>query len=150
VGNNSGGLEMLIRRLSKKDIDKVMQIWLETNIKSHYFVPERYWREQFDAVRSMLPQSEVYVYEENNNIYGFIGVIDNYIAGAFVSVEAQSKGIGKLLLDYVKDIKTELSLSVYQKNKRAVMFYKREKFTVLAEKIDKNTGEQEFLMQWQQ
>jgi putative acetyltransferase len=145
-----GGIFDLIRKLNKSDIDKIVQIWLETNIKAHDFIPEKYWRGQLDTVKSMLPQAEVYVYEDNRKIHGFIGIIDNYIAGIFVSVVAQSKGIGKQLLDYAKVVKTKLSLSVYQKNKRAIMFYQREYFTILAEKIDENTGEQEFLMQWQQ
>jgi putative acetyltransferase len=41
-----------------------------------------------------------------------------------------------------------LYLSVYKKNKRAVKFYQRESFKILSEKIDKNTGEAEFLMYW--
>ena len=62
--------------------------------------------------------------------------------------EAQSKGIGKQLLDYVKGIKKRLSLSVYQKNIRAVRFYKREQFQILQESTDENTGEKEYQMMW--
>ena len=63
----------------------------------------------------MLPQSEVYVYENNNKIQGFIGVKDDYIEGIFVADEMQSHGIGKKLLDYIKNKKTKLQLNVYQK-----------------------------------
>ncbi len=51
-------------------------------------------------------------------------------------------------MDYVKKIKPKISLSVYQKNTKAVSFYKREHFVVLAESIDKNTDEKELLMLW--
>ena len=40
----------------------------------------------------------------------------------FVSDEMQSCGIGKLLLDYIKDKKVRLQLNVYQKNARAISF----------------------------
>ncbi len=40
----------------------------------------------------------------------------------FVSDEMQSCGIGKLLLDYIKDKKVSLRLNVYQKNARAISF----------------------------
>lgn len=57
-------------------------------------------------------------------------------------------GIGKQLLDFVKDRKEELSLSVYQKNIRAVKFYKRENFEIRCENKDEDTCEKEYLMVW--
>ena len=45
------------------------------------------------------------------------------IEGIFVSEEMQSCGIGKLLLDYIKDKKVRLQLNVYQKNARAISLF---------------------------
>ena len=139
----------MIRKLNKTDIDMVAQIWLEVNIQTHHFIPEKYWEEQFNAVKQMLPQSEVYVYEESDKVLGFMGLTDNSIEGIFVSMNSQFGGIGKQLLDFIKGIKTELSLHVYQKNKRAIRFYQREKFIIQSESIDENTGKREFLMSWE-
>ena len=58
------------------------------------------------------------------------------------------KGIGKQLIDFVKDRKEELSLSVYQKNIRAVKFYQRENFKIQCENKDEDTCEKEYLMVW--
>ena len=55
----------------------------------------------------------------------------------------QSCGIGKLLLDYIKDKKVRLQLNVYQKNARAISFYQREGFIVQCEGLDEATGEKE-------
>ena len=63
------------------------------------------------------------------------------IEGIFVSDEMQSCGIGKLLLDYVKDKKVSLRLNVYQKNARAISFYQREGFIIQCEGLDEATGE---------
>ena len=139
----------MIRKLNKTDIDMVAQIWLEVNIQTHHFIPEKYWEEQFNAVKQMLPQSEVYVYEESDKVLGFMGLTDNSIEGIFVAMNSQSGGIGKQLLGFVKGIKTGLSLHVYQKNERAIRFYQREKFIIQSESIDENTGEREFLMSWE-
>ena len=38
----------------------------------------------------------------------------------------QSQGLGKILLNYAKDKRNKLYLNVYQKNARAISFYKRE------------------------
>ena len=55
----------------------------------------------------------------------------------------QSCGIGKLLLDYIKDKKVSLRLNVYQKNARAISFYQREGFIIQCEGLDEATGEKE-------
>ena len=138
----------MIRKLNKDDIDSVAKIWLEVNTKAHDFIPEKYWIGKYDAVKQILPQSEVYVYDENDEILGFVGLTDNYIEGIFVSNLSQSRGIGKQLLDFIKGIKAELSLRVYQKNERAIRFYQREDFIAQSGNIDENTGEQEILMSW--
>ena len=138
----------MIRKPNNDDVDRIAQIWLEVNTKTHDFIPEKYWIEQYDAVKQMLSQSEVYIYEENGEILGFVGLADEYIEGIFVAILSQSRGIGKQLLDFIKGIKKELSLSVYQKNERAMKFYQRENFIIKSKNIDENTGEQENLMLW--
>jgi GNAT superfamily N-acetyltransferase len=101
----------MIRKLQKTDINQVSHIWLNTNLKAHFFIPEQYWISNYEFVKEMLPQSEVYVYENNNKIQGFIGLKDDYIEGIFVADEMQSHGIGKKLLDYIKNKKAKLQLN---------------------------------------
>lgn len=140
----------MIRTLQEKDIDRVAQIWLDTNILAHNFIAETYWKKHFPWVKEMFFQTEMYVYEEENTseIQGFIGVNHEDIAGIFVWSEAQSGGIGKQLLDFVKKRKKQLRLSVYQQNIRAITFYLREGFTVQEEGTEEATGEKEYRMIW--
>ena len=139
----------MIRKLQKADINRVADIWLKTNLKAHFFIPEQYWISNYEFVKEMLPRAEVYVYEDDKMIQGFIGVSDEYIEGIFVSDEMQSRGIGKMLLDYIKDKKDRLQLKVYQKNVRAMSFYQREGFTIQSESMDEFTGEKEYVMNWE-
>lgn len=74
----------------------------------------------------MLPNAEIYVYELNDKIKAFIGIDNGYIAGTLVSYEMQSLGIGKKLLDRIKEIYSKLSLAVYKNNTKAVSFYQRD------------------------
>lgn len=140
----------MVRQYIDGDIDAVMQIWLDTNIQAHHFIPSDYWRANCDMVREMLPHAEIYVYEDDcaRQIDGFIGLNDDYIEGIFVKETMQSKGIGKQLLNHVKEVKPILKLSVYQKNEKAIKFYLREKFSIQSENVDDNTGEKEFVMVW--
>ena len=139
----------MIRKLQKVDINRVADIWLTTNLKAHFFISEQYWISNYEFVKEMLPQAEVYVYEDDKMIQGFIGVSDEYIEGIFVSDEMQSCGIGKMLLDYIKDKKDRLQLKVYQKNVRAMSFYQREGFTIQSEEMDEFTREKEYVMNWE-
>ena len=139
----------MIRKLQKVDINRVADIWLTTNLKAHFFISEQYWISNYEFVKEMLPQAEVYVYEDDKMIQGFIGINDEYIEGIFVSDEMQSRGIGKILLDYIKDKKDRLQLKVYQKNVRAMSFYQREGFTIQSEEMDEFTREKEYVMNWE-
>lgn len=140
------GEHFMIRKLRKTDINRIAEIWLDTNIKAHHFISAQYWKDNFETVKEMLVQAEVYVYEDTQKIQGFIGLMDDYIAGIFVCSEAQSCGIGRQLLDFVKKHKQQLRLSVYQKNIRAIKFYQRENFIIQSEHTDKHTGEKEYIM----
>lgn len=140
----------MIREMQKTDINRVADIWLETNLKAHNFIPAQYWKSNFEAVKEMLPQAEVYVYEDSQEIQGFIGIIDEHIEGIFVCDGMQSQGIGRLLLNYIKSKKPCLSLNVYRKNTRAIHFYCREGFEILREDLDEATGETDYLMTWRQ
>ena len=86
----------MIRKLLNRDIDRVTDIWLKTNLKAHYFISNQYWKSNYELVKEMLSQSEVYVFEADKMIQGFVGLNDEYIEGIFVSDEMQSCGIGKL------------------------------------------------------
>ena len=139
----------MIRELQRDDINKVADIWLDTNIKAHNFIPVEYWKSNFKSVKEALLLAEVYVYEYDTEIQGFIGLNDEYMEGIFVRDEMQSQGIGKLLLNFVKEKKTKLYLNVYQKNTRAIHFYQREGFEIQREGLDEVTREKDYVMVWQ-
>ena len=140
----------MIRELRKVDINKVAERWLDTNIKTHYFISAQYWKSNFELVKELLLQATVYVYEDKQEIQGFIGLSNEYIEGIFVSAEMQSQGIGKILLNYVKGKRNKLILNVYQKNTRAISFYQREGFEIQYSGLDEATGEKDYVMAWQQ
>ena len=62
--------------------------------------------------------------------------------------EIQAQGIGKILLNYAKDKRNKLHLNVYQKNTRAIFFYKREGFEIQCSTFDEATGEKDYVMAW--
>lgn len=138
----------MIREFEKEDLEKVAEIWLNSNIKVHDFIKKDYWENNFETVKLMFLEAKIYVYEVANEIQAFIGLNNNYIEGIFVDEKMRSKGIGKALLDFVKQNSLELSLKVYKKNQKAIKFYQREGFKQIEESIDTDTRETEFTMEW--
>lgn len=135
----------MIRLFEFRDLDRIMEIWLEGNLKAHPFIKEEYWRQNYETVRSVLPNAEVYVFEEDGEVQGFIGMDAEYIAGLFVAEGHRGQGTGHQLISAVKR-KKRLSLHAYEKNTGAVAFYKAEGFRVENSMTEKETGEQEYLM----
>lgn len=56
----------MIREFQRNDINKVADIWLDTNIKAHNFIPAEYWKSNFKSVKEALLLAEVYVYENES------------------------------------------------------------------------------------
>lgn len=138
----------MIRKLENSDINRIMDIWINTTIKAHSFVKQEYWMENYDIVKNTyLPSSDTYIYEDNEDIKGFISVIDNEFIGAlFIDYKYQGYGIGKKLIDYISGIYTKLALTVYKDNYRAVQFYKQMGFKVIDEMCNEDTKCIEYLM----
>ena len=55
------------------------------NIKAHNFIPAEYWKSNFKSVKEALLLAEVYVYEYDTEIQGFIGLNDEYVEGSYKS-----------------------------------------------------------------
>ena len=70
------------------------------------------------------------------------------ICGCGAEIYTRSKGVGKALLEYAKSRKPSLTVSVYQKNQRALAFYRRKQFVVQSEGIDEDTNEADIQMLW--
>ena len=138
----------MIRKFEKNDINPVMQIWKNENIKAHKFISKEYWKNNYNYVKEILPNAEIYVYVLKENIVGFIGINENYIEGIFIDTNNQCNGIGTSLLNKVKENRDNLTLSVYKKNINAINFYKKNDFIITSENIDKDTAEIEYTMTW--
>lgn len=138
----------MIRKFKEEDLNSVMNIWLNENIKAHWFVDENYWKNNYKLVKKMIPKAQIYVAEENGEINGFIGINDCFIEGLFVDEAYQGKGIGRALLNEAKERYDKLELSVYAKNERAVSFYEANGFEIKSKGVDESTLELECTMMW--
>ena len=131
----------MIRKMKEEDTTKVMTIWTKGNFYAHPFIERDYWISNYNKVKEeYLKQAETYVYEENEEIKGFISILNNtYIGALFVKKDFLRQGIGKRLLNYCKERKEKLILQVYEKNVDATLFYLAMGFKNIRIQIDEST-----------
>ncbi len=144
-------LTRMIRKATFKDIDIMVDIWLEASLLAHNFISPDYWKDNLDVMRNIyIPSSESYVHidDRSKKIVGFISMNQEYLAAIFVSPPMQGKGIGKKLLNYVKAFTPSITLSVYSKNTPSISFYQHEGFQLVEERIDEDTLENEWVMKY--
>jgi len=139
----------MIRNVENKDIDKIMDIWLKSTIKAHDFIDEEYWNKNYYTVKNVyIPVSDTFVYEDKENIKGFISIINNEFIGAlFVAIDCQGNGVGKKLIDYVMNKYKKLNLAVYKDNKKSVDFYMNRGFKIVKEQKNEDSGYAEYIME---
>ena len=92
----------MIRKLLNGDIDRVADIWLKTNLKAHYFISNQYWKSNYELVKEMMSQYEVYVFEADKMIQGFVGLNDKYMKEMDPEDEQVQLQVRKLQ-DYITD-----------------------------------------------
>lgn len=128
----------------------VMEIWLRANLQAHGFLGASYWREnQQTVLREYLPAARTYVWVQRGQVRGFLSVSpEGYIGALFVAPAFQDHGVGGALLRHCKGRFPALELAVYEKNERAVKFYKRNGFRIVGER-EGAQGNKEYVMRWE-
>ncbi len=136
----------IIRKYIETDLDAVMYIWFQGNKTAHAFIGEEYWKRNFNYVRRAISQSEVYVYEFEGKVIGFIGLDEGYVQGLFVHPDFTREGIGSRLLNYIKEDLEFFTLHVFQKNEAAVSFYQKNGLKIKETQVNEDLGEEEYYM----
>ena len=137
-----------IRKANEANINRVMDIWLRANLEAHNFVDPNYWKNNFAMVKQEIQSADVFVVEIKNEIVGFAGLKEDYLAGIFFDQKVRHQGLGTELLNYLKQRYSQLILDVYQKNLAAVNFYQKNGFKIIQEKEYQNQNLNDYQMMW--
>ncbi|MBN2693536.1 GNAT family N-acetyltransferase [bacterium] len=116
----------MIRKLQENDIEGIINIWHQASSLAHPFLePDFVEKEKNDLREIYIPKSETWVYEDNGSLIGFISMLGNEIGGLFVLPNFHSKGVGTQLVNFIKELHSELEVEVFEKNSIGRGFYKK-------------------------
>lgn len=133
---------MKIRKYKEEDMERLLEIWLESSSIAHDFLGLDQLKEQKNLIRdTYLPMAETWVVEEDGEIQGFISLLDHYVGGLFLHPDQQGLGIGRRLIEKAFQEKGFLTVGVYEKNLAARKFYERMGFLYENEEVQGETGE---------
>ena len=132
----------MVRKYSEIEIPTLVKIWEQASTVAHPFLDSEFTKMVKKAMTDMyLPNSDTWVYEEKNQILGFISMINNEIGGLFVLPNHHSKGIGTSLVNHIKQFHKKLEVEVFEKNKIGKPFYEKYGFKLVKEYIHEGTNE---------
>lgn len=132
---------IMIRAYQDSDLAPVVNIWYEASKIAHTFISAEILNIQKDAIINIyIPKAKIWVIQENENIVGFIALLNNMIGGLFISPTHQRKGYGTRLIEYAKSLESNLLVEVFQENHKAQDFYKKCGFIVIGKRLEQTTG----------
>ncbi len=139
----------MIRKMRKEDITSVMALWVKGNFKSNYFIEKEYWIDNYnDMKENNIINAEAFIFEENEEIKGFITLKENMIEGIAVKEKYLRNGIGRKLINYCKERREKLILNLYENNIEGSVFLLAMGFKNTKIQIDEKTGEKQYIMEW--
>lgn len=132
----------MIRRYSEEEIPQLLRIWEAAAIIAHPFLDEPFHQFVKTAMaETYLPNSNTWVYENEQGIIGFISMNGDEIGGLFVDPGHQSKGIGGQLVKHMIPKHAPLEVEVFKRNTIGLPFYVKHGFEVINEYFHEESGQ---------
>lgn len=117
---------MNIRQRKASDNAVLGALWERSVRATHFFLDDEHIKNLRKLVQDtylLLPELEVWVYEDGYGIAGYIATGGHNVEMLFVDAHRRGQGVGRLLLDHVRSRHPTLSVDVNEQNLQGVHFY---------------------------
>ena len=124
----------MIYAVEKKDYSELIDVWEASLRATHHFLPE----EEIEPLKALILDQyfdAVVLHcakDTKGEIIGFCGVADKKIEMLFIMPSAQGQGVGSALCQYAIEHENATTVDVNEQNTRAIDFYKKMGFVVVA------------------
>ena len=134
----------MIRPYTEEDLGELLDVWYWASLIAHSFLTEEFFdQERRQIAKHWLPVADTMVYETDGRVVGFLAMIGNEVGAIFVDPHYQGRGIGRALLDAVRDSHPFLELDVFEANFGGRRFYEVYGFEFVDRPISEATGHPE-------
>ena len=133
-------LKIMIRPYTPSDDDQIVDVWYQATTLAHPFMDAAFLQKEADNIRNIyLPNTNTWVVPNETGLDGFISMIDNEVGAIFVRPEKHGQGIGKQLMDLVREQYEVLEVEVFEENAIGRRFYDRYGFEVIKQHTHEET-----------
>lgn len=132
----------MIRAYTEGDLEQVLNVWEESSSLAHPFLHSAFVEQVKSDMKNLyIPNSKTWVYETDSAIVGFISMADHEIGGLFVLSTYHGKGIGTMLVNFVREFHDKLEVEVFEKNNIGRVFYDKYGFSLVKSYLHEQSGE---------
>ncbi len=126
----------MIRAFEHRDTAATANVWHRSGLQAYDYLPAFQRLDQASALEVfesvIVRNCDIWVYEINSNVLGFLAMQDAYIDRLYVDPTAQQTGIGTALLSHAKALCPQgLTLHTHEQNHGARRFYEKFGFVVV-------------------
>lgn len=113
----------LIREANSEDYADVIRIWEASVRATHHFLNPEDITFYKSIIPEALPQVKLFIYENEGQAAGFMGISGNTLDMLFIDPDYRRKGIGSKLFQYAQSEFQISRVDVNEQNQQAVDFY---------------------------
>jgi len=132
-----------IRAAHAEDYQRIMEVWESAVLATHDFLAEEdfmYFKEVIP--RDYLPNLEVYLIEDDQEVKGFAAVAEGNLEMLFIHDDARGKGYGKVLYNFMKEKTGLTKVDVNEQNPQAIGFYEKMGFRQIGRSEKDGSGKE--------
>lgn len=131
----------MIRKYQDSDVDAVVSVWRVASDLAHPFLTKEFQDDAAVKVRNVYLQfAETWVKEVDDEVIGFIALIENEVGALFISPMHHGKGMGRELMDFAVRQKGSVTVEVFKENPIGRKFYDRYGFRIIEEVLHEPSG----------
>jgi putative acetyltransferase len=114
----------MIRKYKDEDTESIISVWRKASAVAHPFLSDSFMDQGEQDIRNIyLKFAETWVTVIDGQVVGFIAMAENEIGGLFLHPDFHGQGLGRAMVDLVRNIKPALQVEVFEKNAIGRHFY---------------------------